>query len=155
MLFVALVKYLSSSQNIPTAIIPQMEDVKWMGTIPTGSSICRRSSSGSTAIENTDDIEPMTRACHGRDTAQIAVMETIDDKIPLIKKLTCNFFVFTKLIVIAVAPPPIDAIIVATAARAPSLHRPPVIPQTDPAFIPNHPHHNKNVPKRAFVGLLI
>lgn len=106
-------------------------------------------------MEKTEETEPMTRACHGRETAQIAVIDTIDDKIPLIKKLTCNFFVFTKLIVIAVAPPPIDAIIVATAALAPNLHLPLVIPQTDPALIPNHPHHNKNVPNKALVGLLI
>ncbi|KAF1765057.1 hypothetical protein GCK72_005008 [Caenorhabditis remanei] len=128
---------------MPTAIIPQIEDVRWIGTIPTGSSMCRRSRSGRTAIEKTDEMEPMTRACHGRETAQIAGITW------------GSFFVFTKLIVIAVAPPPIEAIIVATAARAPSLHRPPVIPQTDPALIPNHPHHNRNVPNNAFVGLLI
>ena len=57
---------------MPTAIIPQIEDVRWICTIPTGSSMCRRSRSGRTAIEKTDEMEPMTRACHGRETAQIA-----------------------------------------------------------------------------------
>lgn len=63
----------SSSAKIPTAHIPHIDDVRWIGIIPTGSSIFKNSKAGITEMEMVELIAPINNACHGRATAQIAI----------------------------------------------------------------------------------